>query len=896
MRRKIFKFVAHLATVHFRKVVAAAVLITVISAAYAAVTIKLNANLDELVSEKLDYHKRYLDYLEEFGDEEYLYVVVDAGEDMPRAKDFIRSLVKQLDKVEGLRDIIYQIDNPALEKNFLLYMTPEQLTALRAMVGLGPFAVGNVSKWRSFSPLFGALATRIAQPVSTEDEAELSKNFGFIDGLLDDMSAALKGPIDYKSRLQELFFGDGDTFDADGFYRNGDLLFVLIMPQKDYGTMEVIQKPLEEIRAAIAETKAQFPGVDAGLTGKPVLAADEIMTSNKDMTWATTVAIVLVGLVFILFFRSFSRPILAMVSLVMGISWTFGLVALLFGTLNILSIVFAIILVGAAIEYAIHVVARYQEELAKTGDIAASVRQTLLLVGPADATTAFTTAAAFLTITWTDFTAIAQLGVIAASGIVLCLISMLVVLPAMLVIRDRRHTPDELKKVRSFTLPHIGILYRRPKALFVASAIFSLAVIPFVYKVYFDNNLLNLQAKGLESVEYEHLILEKSGETTWFARTAATTPKQSHEMAKEFEKLSTVRRVDDVERILPEGQDEKMKAVAKIAPAFQGLSFAGASDAVDVRGLMFQLGRLASELERLTEQAFSSGRIDAVEELERFSGKVRGLVAEIEKADKSQVARLGKLQGDFFDDMHKNLEILATGMEPENIALGDLPDNIVSRFVSPKGRYSLYIYPKENIWDPVALERFVNDIRSVDPMVVGTPIEVHESGRLMRETFLRSAVLAFIVICILVWIDFRSWRATVLAVMPLTVGTLWLLGVMGIAKIPFNMANFFAIPILIGIGVDFGVHLVHRLRAEKSFDAMASSTGKAVVLTAVANAIGFGIMVFARHQGIASLGQIMAIGCLCCLAAALFAMPPVAKWLGWGRNGVMDSKGDDALR
>jgi hypothetical protein len=885
MRKKIFEMLSRVATRRAWTVVAVALLLTVMAGVYAGVTLKLNANLDELVSEKLDYHKRYLDFLKEFGDEEYLYVVVDAEKDMPRAKQFIETLVKRLEGIDGLKDVIWRIDNPALEKNFLLYMTPEQLSALKAMVSDGPFAVGNIATWDGFAPLFGALATRISKPVSTKDEDELAQGFTFLDGLVGDMRAALAGPINYKSRLQELFFGDGETFDADGFYKNGDLLFVLIMPNKDYGTMEVIQKPLDRIREAIAQTKLEFPGIDAGLTGKPVLAADEIMTSNSDMTWATTIAIVLVGLVFIFFFRSISRPLLAMLSLVMGISWTFGFVALLFGTLNILSIVFAIILVGAAIEYAIHVVARYQEELAKTGDIEGSIRNMLVAVGPADATTAFTTAAAFLTITWTDFTAIAQLGVIAAFGIVLCLIAMLLVLPAMIVLRDGRRSRVSLKKVRAFALPHIGIIYRRPGTLFAASVVLTLAVIPFVWKVGFDNNLLNLQAKGLESVEYENLILEKSGETTWFARTAATTPKQSHAMARAFEKLPTVRRVDDVERILPEGQAEKMLAVREIAPSFQGLSFKPVGEQVDAASLMFELGRLAQALERLQEQAFRSGRVDAVEELDAFASKIRALAEELRSADQAKRARLGVLQEDFFGDLQRNLEILATGMEASQLGLADLPENVVRRFVSTTGRYSLYIYPKENIWDPVALERFVNDIRSVDPMVVGTPIEVHESGRLMRDTFLRSAALAFVVICLLVWIDFRSWRATVLAVMPLTVGTVWLVGMMGIFGVPFNMANFFAIPIIIGIGVDFGVHLVHRLRAEGSFEAIASATGKAVVLTAVANAIGFGTMMFAHHQGIASLGKIMAIGCVACLAAALIAMPPVARWLGWGRNG-----------
>jgi len=135
-----------------------------------------------------------------------------------------------------------------------------------------------------------------------------------------------------------------------------------------------------------------------------------------------------------------------------------------------------------------------------------------------------------------------------------------------------------------------------------------------------------------------------------------------------------------------------------------------------------------------------------------------------------------------------------------------------------------------------------------------------------------------------VLIDFKRVRPALMAVMPLAVGTLWLVGLMGLFGVPFNMANFFAIPILIGIGVDNGVHLAHRMQRDNCVEAIGKSTGKGVMLTALANAIGFGTMVFARHQGIASLGQIMAIGCVACLAAALIAMPPVAKWLRWGRN------------
>ncbi|MBT3180970.1 MAG: MMPL family transporter [Deltaproteobacteria bacterium] len=886
MRTRVFNKISQITARHPWKIIAIAMIITVVASVYAALTVKLNANLDDLVSKDLEYNKRYLEFLEEFGDEEYLYVVVDAGEDMPRGKKFVRELAAKLEGVEGLKQILWRIDNPVLEKNFLLYMSPEQLNSLGGMLTEGPFNISNISRWNSFSPLIGALADRVAQPVSTEDEGELTQGFTFIDGLLDDMAASLLGNGAYESRLQLLFFGDGETFDPDGYYRNGDLLFLMIMPEKDFTTMEVIKKPLADIRQAIDDTKKDFEGLEAGLTGRPVLAADEIMTSNDDMTRATILAILFVGLLFLMFFRSFSRPALAIISLLMGIAWTYGFVAILYGTLNILSIVFTLILIGASIEYAIHIVARYQEELAETGDIELSMSRALSTSGRANLTSALTTAAAFLTITWTDFTALAQLGIIAASGILLCLTSMLIALPAMIIVRDRYRAPMDLKKVKPFTLPGIKVIYKRPWILAAVSIVISIIVIPHIMDLNFDNNLLNLQAKGLDSVKYEHLIIDKSTETTWFARSIADNIDESNEKAAAFAKLPTVRRVDGVERVLPNGQDEKIKIVNGLAPAFANIKYSQASGSVDRESLKSKLKQLENNLGRLEADAFSGGRVDAVEELGRFGEKVRRVVDLIDSADDVKLKGLGSLQKSFIEDMHKHIDILSSGMKPDHIYLKDLPKDLAARFVSPKGRYALFIYPKDNIWDPLALQSFIDDLRSVDPNAFGTPIGVHESGKLMRDTFERSAVLAFIVICILVLIDFRSWKSAMLAVMPLSVGLIWLIGFMGLFDIPFNMANFFAIPILIGIGVDFGVHLVHRLRSEKSFDAIASSTGRGVILTAATNAVGFGAMTMAAHRGIASLGMIMAIGAICCLLAALIAMPPMARILDWGRRRV----------
>lgn len=882
MRARLFKFLAKMVITHPRTIVAAAVIIAIACGIYASIGIKLNANLDELVSEKLDYHRRYLDFLKEFGDEEYLYVVVDASSDLMNAKQFMARLATRLEGRTGLKQLIWKIDNPVLEKNFLLYMTDDQLKSLSAMTGAGPFSVKNIASWNSFTPMFGAMANRLATPVSAQDEAELSTGFKFIDGLLDDISGSLAGNRPYKSRLQELFFGGDESFDPDGYLKNGSLLFMMIMPEKDFTSAKVIERPLIEVRAAIDEIKKEFPGIEAGLTGRPVLNADEMETSNKDMTLATILALALVAIVFIIFFRGIARPLCAVASLIIGIAWTFGFLALIFGTLNILSSVFALLLIGASIEYSIYIVARYEEELSKSGDVALAITTTLHTTGMANITSALTTAAAFLTLLWTDFTAIAELGAISAMGIILCLTAMLVVLPAMLMLRDRNRSIEKLREINAFALPMITKIYWKPTIVFIVAMIAIIFAAPFIKRIGFDNNLLNLQAEGLDSVKYEHLIIEKSSETTWFARAVANTPEESHAKANALRKLDSVRRVDDVERIVPEGQDAKIGIIKEMAKQFTDLKFEQPTDSIDVKKLQMELERIKNSLSRLQEEAFKSNRIDAVDGLEIFQSKISRTIDLLSQADEGSLIALGLLQNNFFADLKKSLTILSSGMNPTNIALSDLPRDVASRFTSPSGRYSLYIYPKEDIWNPITLEKFISDIRSVDNTVIGTPIEVYESGRLMRSTFMRSAILSFIVICILIWLDFKNIRSSIIAITTLVAGLIMLFSAMGIFGIQFNMANFFAIPILIGTGIDFGVQVTHRLRQERSFDALGTSTGKGLIMTALANGIGFGTMMIAHHRGVASLGQILVLGCVFCLIAALAITPPIAKWLGWG--------------
>ncbi|MBI2345568.1 MAG: hypothetical protein HYV03_01480 [Deltaproteobacteria bacterium] len=260
--------------------------------------------------------------------------------------------------------------------------------------------------------------------------------------------------------------------------------------------------------------------------------------------------------------------------------------------------------------------------------------------------------------------------------------------------------------------------------------------------------------------------------------------------------------------------------------------------------------------------------------LETLTAKIDRFGRELAKGDPDATQRLLGYQAAFFAQWHKSLKLVADGLRATPITEADLPDALRRRYVSPLGRYVVYAYPTANLWEPSAMAAYIRDIRSIDPLVTGVPVEVYESSRLLERSFYRVAGLALLAICLLALGDFRNWRHAMLAVTPLLAGMLWLLEAMGWMGLPFNMANFFAVPILIGVGVDNGIQLIHRWRQEGFQPTVITrSTGAAVLLTSATTLASFAMLCTAAHRGIFSLGLLMSIGTVTCLVGSLILLP-----------------------
>jgi predicted RND superfamily exporter protein len=467
---------------------------------------------------------------------------------------------------------------------------------------------------------------------------------------------------------------------------------------------------------------------------------------------------------------------------------------------------------------------------------------------------------------------------------VLALVVTLLVLPALLVTvyrrQESRHIPAQAAGSRIDR-----VLLGRP-GLVVAICVAVTAVAGFYAgRVRFDYNVLRLQSAGLDSVETEYRLLGADAESTIFAAVVTDSLAETRRVHAQLAALPTVATVHSIAEVIPEAQEEKVELVAKIREAVGDVTFAVPPfDPADAELTVRTLGALrvqASARQREAEAAGDPARVkvwpEFVAALTATREALRGMAAaELQ-------AHVARYQTAFFRDLEAQLRMLrqqANRPMEEN----DLPAEIRRMLIGRSGKFLVRAFPKENIWERDPLVRFVNEVKSVAPKATGTPLGLYEFVEILLRGYRNAALWALLVITVLVFVDFRGARATALAILPLLVGMVWMLGVMGWGNLSFNPANVLTLPLLVGIGVAYGIYVVQRYREDQSAELFRKSTGRAVLLSAATTIVAFASLIYGKHRGIQSLGWVMSIGVAACLLASLALLPAlleIARRRGW---------------
>ena len=641
---------------------------------------------------------------------------------------------------------------------------------------------------------------------------------------------------------------------------------------------------VSRFRELVAQTRYDVPGLNVGVTGETVLEQDEMAQSQSDTIVASIVSLILCALIFIYGYNEIGRPLKTTVCLVVGLAYTLALATLTVGHLNILTITFVPILIGLAIDFGIHLVTRYEEELRLGKKPEAALARAMIYTGQGIFTGALTTAGAFIAMAFTNFKGIQEMGIICGGGLLACFIPMMTLLPVLL-LRGRQNALDQ-KPAQVAARARIENLWlQRPRlvALLIAATC-GLAAWQLP-KVYFDYNLLDMQSKGLPAVVFEEKLIHSADKSVLFCAAVADSLPEAVALEKKFKALTnTVADVESIAQFLTPDQKDKLRLIGQIKQEVATLQFNPPDlDPVAVSALSRTLYSLYGYLGAAQAEVGDSdpGLTRQMVLLQQTIQQFRStMLAGDPAAVEAHAQKLGAFQQELFNNILDTFDILKNQDDRSPLRAADLPPALRDRFVGVTGKYLLQIYPRKDVWQRENQKAFIMDLRSVYPDVTGTPVQLYEYTSLLKESYERAALYSLIAIAILVLIHFHSPWAVLLSLIPVGIGTLWLAGLMGCLGIPFNPANIMTLPLVIGIGVTNGIHILNRYAEERTPDILSRSTGKAVLVSGLTAIAGFGSLILAKHRGIHSLGLVMAIGIGACMIAGLTFLPALLSLLG----------------
>ena len=633
------------------------------------------------------------------------------------------------------------------------------------------------------------------------------------------------------------------------------------------------------VAASIAEHGPDLPELQWGVTGIPAIEADETAQSISDSTAASILALVLISIVLIIVYRGVQVPLLAVASLLVGLAWSFGWLMLTVGHLQLLSVVFSVILLGLGIDFAVHLVARLELVQDEHADLSSAVSRVFHGIGPGMITGAVTTAVAFGATALTKFRGMAEMGIIAGGGIILCLIAMLSAFPAALQITGRwkkiirhRHGGEEAH----FAHGRLDFVDKRPLATLIAALALAGALLIPAVNVAYDPNVLNLHPPGIESVIWEKRMVEQDGQSVW-AGIIHTSQADAPSLC---DQLRTHREIGDISGmglLLPADRAERQQMVQDLAatryPATEinpDLTTLAQQLAQVGLGLRVQLGNVGTD-ERGQAQTLIT-RINAA------ISTINGL------APPEQIERWTMLDSQYQEWKNDIAAAVDEALSPGPLGPNDLPEVLRDRWIGADGRWLVQASPSadpngRSILHPQRLAGFVNALFAVSPAALGPPVQIYKSSELIQREYVRAAIYAIIAILAVLLIDFRSLPDALCALMPVGVGFLGMFAVMGMVGMPVNFANIIVMPLICGIGVDAGVHMVHRWRVEPFGEpaGLSGGTGRGITLTMITTCIGFGCMLIAQHRGIRSLGFVMVVGLSVTLLACWMILPAVLR-------------------
>jgi hypothetical protein len=811
----------------------------------------INTDINTLISDKMDWRQRDVQFDKAFDRDATILAVVEAPTPELTGAAAAALEAKLKDDRKNFVSMQPLGSGAFFEKNGLLFLPTEEVGKITGQFESAAPLIEIMAGDPSIRGLTGALETGLAGVKRGEVKLDnTARPFNLIAQTVEDV--VNKGNANFSWHQ---LVSDKDLTDSE------KQAFIEFKPVIDYSALEPGKDATDAIRKAAADVGfADKYQARVRLTGPIPIANEEYSTVQEGAIVNGTGTVIVVLIILWLALHSAKIIFAVFVNLFVGLSITTAVGLLLVGSLNLLSVAFAVLFIGLGVDFGIQFSVRYRSERFKNDNLVEALEEAARRVAVPLSLAAMATAAGFLCFLPTDYKGISELGEIAGAGMLIAFFSSITVLPSILKLIN---PPGESEPVGyAFLAPVDRFLENHRVAIVACTLAISLAGLPLLYFMKFDFNPMNLRNPRAESIA-TFLDLRKDPNTGANAVNVLTnSDADAKKIAAKLEKLPEVLQVRWLDSFVPEDQPAKLKLIAQGAKV---LDPALNPDSIDAPP---------------TDQENVESLKSATDNLRRNAGDGKGpgavaskrLADALEKLANSSEATRNKAQAVFVDPLKIVLEQLRNAMQAQPITLQNLPPEIVNAWKAKDGLMRVEALPKGDPNDNDNLRRFAHAVLAAEPTAIGGPVSILKSGDTVVEAFIHAGIYALLVISIILWITLRRFTDVLMTLVPLLVAGAVTMEICVLIGLPLNFANIVALPLLLGIGVAFKIYYIVAWRSGRT-NLLQSSLTRAIFFSALTTATAFGSLWLSSHPGTSSMGKLLALSLLTTLAAVLLFQP-----------------------
>lgn len=861
-------------------------------AGYIASGLGVSTSRFGLVSAENPDQARMLRFYERFGNPDAPVMLISGGEPAQR-QALVDAVTAKLAKDPELAGRVLAKVGPEEVAEVLLLQRPEALAeAVKGLPKGLPVAdliEGGLPAW------FGALERQIQAGLDGDAPAQTPAQ----------QAEGLRG-LGRMASTFDRYLGGEDVLagleaeapavrgrDARGYLTtvDGQHHVVTMFPRFAGDEVTDVAPTVGRLEAIKAEVMASAPaGLALKITGLPALVVDEQKMLQRGMLKSSVASALAIVLLCLVMLRSLRQMIISQVPLIYGVALTLAFVRLAYSNLNLITSSFVAVLLGLGIDFAVHVIYRFNEERRAGADNRAAIEASVVHTGPAIVIGAVVTGVAFASTLLTEFTAYAELGLITVFGLVFMVLTSLLVLPALLLRRAGRGIADVKKEPPGFAaLTNFIGRFRVP--LLVLGLAGGVAGGVGLTRIGFNSRYFDFLPPSTESAQAIDILEADPLMSPVYANVTAPDIAAAQAMTTKLRALPEVGGVQTATDMLPVLDEPRLAALRgglaalDRMPDFTKL----AAQRTTPEQLAPKITAIVDALEEVRFGIEQAGQpttdIDAAVAGFRAVGK---RLAALDEAGKQRLADVGPKLGGLLGRALTTAKAVA---ERGSYSQADLPQLFRERFVARDGSaVALYVIPSGSAWDGPTGRAFHAAVAAIAPDVSGLAVNINLHETMIITGFRKAAALSAVLIFLVVMVQLRGLRDAALALLPTALGWLWMLGVMAAIGLNFNVANIVALPLVLGIGTAFGVHLMHRAQGSAAahggvarLDELIRGTGGAVVLSALTTIASFAALMLGDYGGQRLFGLTMVIGISACLLASLLVLPALLTVLGRAR-------------